>query len=131
MSSTAAPPTRIYVDGVFDLFHAGHIAFLRKARSALVPAGLKVVGEALAPVVLIVGVITDEDAGWKRRPYVSHADRVTVVRHCKLVDFVVERPPLVITDQFLADHAIDLVVHGDDSAQADFFAVPIALPRGA
>lgn len=105
----------IYADGVFDLFHAGHIAFLLKAKE---------VGGWNAR--LIVGVVTDEDARWKRRPYIEHADRITMLKNCRIVDEVIERPPLVITEQFLREHGIDFVVHGDDSRQEEFFAVPIA-----
>jgi cytidyltransferase-like protein len=110
-----APPTIVYVDGVFDLFHPGHIAFMKKAK-ALGGTGAR----------LLVGVITDEDATWKRRPVMSHAERVTMVSHCTEVWKVVERPPLVLTPEFLAENAIDLVVHGDDSKQEEFFAVAIA-----
>jgi cytidyltransferase-like protein len=119
--STARAPhkIRIYVDGVFDLFHAGHIAFLKQARL--------VVDAAQDDVCLVVGVITDEDAGWKRRPFVSHADRTTMLRYCRLVDEIVERPPLVLDKQFIRDHGIDFVVHGDDDPQTAFFAVPIEL----
>ena len=109
-------PNHVYVDGVFDLFHAGHIAFLEKAKEA---GGL---GAGLT-----VGVISDADAAWKRRPFVGHADRVTMLRHCDVVDGVVEAPPLVITEAFLRERKIDFVVHGDDDRQERFFAVPLAL----
>lgn len=107
----------VYVDGVFDLFHPGHLAFLKRARAA---------GGAGAR--LLVGVITDEDALWKRRPVMTHAERLAMVRHCTEVDAVVERPPLFLTAEFLDTHGIDLVVHGDDSAQGSFFRV--AIERG-
>ena len=105
----------VYVDGVFDLFHAGHIAFLRKARKVAGPGAR-----------LIAGVITDEDARWKRKPVIPHVQRVEVVRHCMLVDEVIPSPPLVLTDEFLDEHGITCVVHGDDSQQAEFFAAPRA-----
>ena len=34
--------------------------------------------------------------------------------------------PLVLTESFLEEHAIDLVFHGDDSQQEEFFGVCIA-----
>ena len=104
----------VYADGVFDLFHPGHIAFLEKARAVGGPDAR-----------LLVGVITDEDAQWKRQPVMSHAERVAMVRHCTVVDSVVERPPLVLTAAFLDEYAIDFVVHGDDSTQEKFFKVPL------
>ena len=115
MATAAAPPKTVYVDGVFDLFHPGHVAFLKRARAA---------GGAGAR--LLAGVITDEDARWKRAPVMAHAERLAMVRHCTEVDAVVERPPLVLTDAFLDAHRVDLVVHGDDAAQAGFFAAAIA-----
>lgn len=117
------PPVRVYADGVFDLFHSGHLAFLRQARRAAAAAG----GGTPPPrVVLVAGVMPDEAAGWKRRPIIPHAQRVAMLRHCTLVDEVVEDPPLVLTDEFLDAHRIDLVVHGDDDRQERFFAAPIA-----
>ncbi len=104
---------RVYADGVFDLFHAGHLSFLRKARE---------VGGS--NVTLIVGVMTDEAAGWKRRPIIPHAQRLEMLRNCRLVDEVVEEPPLVLTGDFLDQHKIMRVVHGDDDLQEEFFHVP-------
>lgn len=106
---------RIYVDGVFDLFHPGHVAFLRKAR-----------GVCDGPARLVVGVITDGDAAWKRRPVMTHAERVAMVRSCREVDEVVEEPPLVLTPQFLEDLRLDYVVHGDDDRQERYFGAAIA-----
>jgi len=105
----------VYADGVFDLFHAGHLEFLRKAKEAGGPGAF-----------LLVGVITDEDATWKRAPIVPHGERVAVVSACKLVDGVVERPPIILTDTFLDSARVDIVVHGDDSLQEEFFRAAIS-----
>ena len=115
-AADAGRHNNVYVDGVFDLFHAGHIAFLKKAK-AVGGTGAK----------LIVGVVTDKDASWKRDPYVSHENRVAMLKHCNIVDEVIETPPLIISEPFLRDREIDFVVHGDDDRQEQFFAVPIAL----
>ncbi len=111
-----AAPRRVYVDGVFDLFHAAHLEFLRRARAAGGPG----------PVALVVGVVPDGAAGWKRPPVIPHAQRVALLEACRLADEVVADPPLVITDEFLDGRGIDLVVHGDDDLQEEFFRAPRA-----
>jgi len=116
MSGNAALPTaRVYADGVFDLFHSSHLEFLRKARG---------VADGYAAATLIIGVITDEAAGWKRPPVIPHVQRVEMLRCCCLVDEVVANPPLVLTPEFLDLHKITHVVHGDDDLQEKFFQTP-------
>mgnify|MGYP002839336766 CR=1 FL=1 len=110
---------RVYVDGVFDMFHASHIEYLRRVRDEA--------GVPSEQVHLICGVVTDEDtASYKRVPVIPHDMRCTMLRHCDLVDEVITHPPLVLTGEFLDEHDIHLVFHGDDSLQEDFFAVAIA-----
>lgn len=106
--------TRVYVDGVFDLFHVGHINLLKNARKH---------GD-----VLIVGIISDRDTmSYKRQPIINHDDRITMLKHCSLVDEIVENPPLILTNEFIVDNRIDIVIHADDSKQEDFFKIPIQL----
>jgi cytidyltransferase-like protein len=86
---------------VGDLFHAGHVELLRTARSF---------GDWL-----LVGVLSDEvAAAYKRRPIMTLEERVTVVRACRHVDDVVAGAPDVVTLEFLQEHDISVVVHGDD-----------------
>lgn len=94
-------PVRIYVDIVGDLFHAGHVAFLKKAKSF---------GD-----YLIVGVLADDTVEeYKREPIITLEDRVKVVEACRYVDQVVVAPPLRLTEEMIRDLEIDYVVHGDD-----------------
>lgn len=94
-------PVRVYVDIVGDLFHAGHVAFLKKA---------KAFGD-----YLIVGVLADDTVEeYKREPIISLEDRVKVIEACKYVDQVVVAPPLRLTEEMIEDLQIDYVVHGDD-----------------
>ena len=93
--------TRVYVDMVGDLFHAGHVSLLREARRQ---------GDWL-----VVGVLSDEAAAsYKRRPIMTLAERVAVIESCRYVDEVIEDAPFRWTDAFLDEHAITTVVHGDD-----------------
>jgi|TARA_R110000824_G_scaffold170181_5_gene347476 cytidyltransferase-like protein len=92
---------RIYVDIVGDLFHLGHVSLFKKARG---------LGD-----YLIVGVHSDEDvAFYKRRPVLSLEERSKVIKSCRYVDEVIENAPLVITEEFINEHNISYVVHGDD-----------------
>lgn len=92
---------RVYVDMVGDLFHPGHVELLRQARSF---------GDWL-----IVGVLSDDVvAAYKRRPIMTLNERVAVIRACRYVDEVVPNAPDVVTAEFLEEHDISLVVHGDD-----------------
>lgn len=110
--------TRVYVDMVADLFHAGHVAFLRQARE---------LGD-----VLVVGIHSDADvATYKRTPICTMEERVAVVGACRLVDEVIANAPLSVDEAWLDLHSLDRVVHGDDF-DADSLAAsyPGALSRG-
>lgn len=97
----AARGARVYVDMVGDLFHAGHVSLLREARRH---------GDWL-----VVGVLSDETtASYKRRPIMTLAERVAVIEACRYVDEVIPDAPFRLTQDFLDEHAITSVVHGDD-----------------
>ena len=118
-------PKRVYLDGVFDMFHIGHLQSFRKCR-------------ALTEIpILVVGVVTDEDAeSYKRRPIICHKQRVEIVRAIREVDEVIETPPLILDEQFMTTHRIDIVAHSfsnevDYERQKKFFEAPIRLGKFA
>jgi cytidyltransferase-like protein len=92
---------RVYVDMVGDLFHPGHVALLRAARE---------LGDQL-----VVGVLSDETAAaYKRTPIMSMSERVAVIAACRYVDEVIPNAPVRLNVEFLTEHDLALVVHGDD-----------------
>ena len=107
----------VYLDGVFDLFHRGHLEAIKKAKS---------LGDTL-----IIGVISDYHcANYKRQPIINEIDRCEIIKSIKYVDEIVFPAPLIITNDFLNKHHIDLVVHGfsdeaDFERQKEFFKVCI------
>ncbi len=112
----------VYADMVGDLFHGGHVNFLRQARALACERVADRDGvspeEADSRVRLIVGLLGDEAAAaYKRRPVVPLAERVAVIAACRYVDLVVPECPLSIDEPFIEDHRLDLVVHGDDYGQ--------------
>jgi len=112
-------PIRVYADMVADLFHYGHVSFLKQAKEE---------GD-----YLIVGVHSDECvAAYKRQPVLSMDERVKSVCGCRYVDEVIPNAPTTITKEWLEKYQIDVVVHGDDIADefvALFYSVPYELGK--
>ncbi len=108
---------RVYVDMVADLFHYGHVNFLRQAREH---------GD-----YLLVGVHADETVmSYKRRPIFSMEERVASVEGCRYVDKVVSNAPLSIDRAWIEQHDIDLILHGDDVSgemEEFWYKIPIAM----
>ena len=106
---------RVYIDGIFDLFHRGHLESLRKAKN---------IDE---DTYLIVGVISDDvSKDYKRLPVINYDDRLEIIKSINIVDEVIKDPPLVITKEFVETYRIDIVVHGfaneeDWEKQKEFF----------
>ena len=109
------------MDGVFDLFHIGHL----KAIQECTKIGNRV----------IIGVTGDEDAtGYKRRPVMGQDERSAIVAAVNGVSYVVCPCPLVVTEAFMDEHKIDLVAHGfaneaDAERQTEFFEIPMRLGK--
>jgi choline-phosphate cytidylyltransferase len=109
----------IYIDGVFDLFHRGHLESLIKAKNVLNDPN---------NTYLIVGVVSDEGcASYKRNPIINESDRVEIIKNIVGVDKVIFPCPLVVSLDFVKSNDIDLVVHGfsndtDREKQKEFFA---------
>lgn len=109
---TNPPPegraVRVYADGVFDLFHLGHMRQLQQAKMAF------------PNTHLLVGVTGDKETHKRKGLTVMSArERADSVRHCKWVDEVVEDCPWVVTPEFLEKHQIDYVAHDDIPYGAD------------
>ena len=101
MSADGIHMIRIYVDMVADLFHYGHVEFLKKARS---------LGDHL-----LVGIHSDKSvASYKRSPILTMEERMACIIGCRYVDEVVPDAPLNIDREWIELHRISLVVHGDD-----------------
>jgi choline-phosphate cytidylyltransferase len=101
-------PVRIYADGVFDLFHIGHMRALQQAKTAF------------PDVVLVVGVTGNKETHKRKGLTVLSArERAESVRHCKWVDEVIEDCPWIVTAEFLLKHDIDYVAHDDLPYGAD------------
>ncbi|HUQ65645.1 MAG TPA: iron-containing alcohol dehydrogenase [Flavitalea sp.] len=90
----------VYVIGVFDMFHRGHVEFLRKAKS---------LGDRL-----IIAVNGDQMVGeYKRKPLISETDRLEIIKACKFVDdaFIIRQ---FDNKCFIEKYDIDAIVHGSD-----------------
>ena len=109
----------VYIDGVFDLFHRGHIESIKKC--------LKFGNN------IIVGVVSDNDASsYKRAPIFNENDRYEIIKNLKFVEKVIFPCPLIIDNKFIKDNKIDIIVHGfsndeDFNKQKNFFKIPIDL----
>ena len=115
---------RVYVDMVGNLFHVGHVRLLKRARE---------LGGRPEHTTLVVGVHDDEAVqAYKRCPTIPHAQRVEMLESCRYVDQVIPHAPLHITEAYLGQHQIDVVVHAhaaDDTRYHDMYRVPIQLGK--
>jgi len=95
-------PVIIYSKVVGDLFHIGHVRFLREA---------KALGDRL-----IVQVVSDERvAVYKRVPFMSQHERAEVVASCVYVDEVHLEGPKTITLDFMDRNGFEIYAYGYSS----------------
>ena len=118
------PDSRVvYIDGAFDLFHAGHVEILRLARG---------LGD-----FLLVGIHTDQTISSTRgphRPIMNLHERSLSVLACRYVDEVIIGAPWHISKDMITTFNISLVVHGTIAENMDYteddsnpYAAPIAM----
>jgi len=86
---------RAYIDGVWDLFHIGHLKLFKKIKKKF--------------GYLIVGVHSDKLATKsKRKPIIPHKDRAEIIKSIKHVDEVIENVPF-LTLNLINKHNIEVV----------------------
>tara|TARA_Y100000310_G_scaffold179967_1_gene179880 strand:- start:153 stop:560 length:408 start_codon:yes stop_codon:yes gene_type:complete len=93
---------RAYIDGVWDLFHIGHLKLFKKIKKKF--------------GYLIVGVHSDKLATKsKRKPIIPHKDRAEIIKSIKLVDEVIENVPF-LTLSLINKHNIEAVATTNTTA---------------
>lgn len=97
----------IFCDGIFDLFHRGHLKHLEKIHRHFDE-----------PIYLIVGVTNDVNSTkYKRQPIYDENKRVKILESCIYVNKVILLTGLVVTQELMKNHHIDLVVHAFQDKQ--------------
>jgi cytidyltransferase-like protein len=95
----------VFTDGVFDLLHANHVAFLEDAKSF---------GDWL-----VVGVVSDlRAAAYKRHPIISQEERLRLVQALSCVDeaFIIHDALIPETmERIIADFDVSAVVYAGDA----------------
>jgi len=106
----------IYVDGVYDLCHIGHMIAFENAKKY---------GHRL-----YVGICSDEDvARYKRNPIMTTEERAQVVRACNHVHGVILNAPCqkgFLNEKFIDEHNIHIVCLGEeyDNPEDLWYAIP-------
>uniref|UniRef100_A0A0D3GXK6 ethanolamine-phosphate cytidylyltransferase n=1 Tax=Oryza barthii TaxID=65489 RepID=A0A0D3GXK6_9ORYZ len=108
----------VYIDGAFDLFHAGHVEILRIARQ---------LGD-----FLLVGVHDDQAIRDRRgyRPIMHLHERTLSVLACRYVDEVIIGAPWEVSRDMITTFNISLVVHGTVTEGSSVVGIdPYAVPK--
>ena len=95
----------IYADGVFDLFHTGHLDFINKVRNLDLCKKL------------VIGIMSDAAVeSYKRVPILPAVTRGEIVAAIDVVDEVIVDAPFMheFTVDFLDSQQIDIVAYGGD-----------------
>ncbi|KAI4352721.1 hypothetical protein L6164_006943 [Bauhinia variegata] len=108
----------VYIDGAFDLFHAGHVEILKRARE---------LGD-----FLLVGIHSDETVSehqGSHYPIMHLHERSLSVLACRYVDEVIIGSPWEITKDMVTTFDISVVVRGTVAektlnSERDPYAVP-------
>ena len=90
----------VYIIGVFDLFHTGHVELLRRAKE---------LGDKL-----VVAINSDDIVEqYKRRPFIDEENRLKVIQACKYVDeaFVIRT---FDNKDVVLKYVVSIIVHGND-----------------
>ena len=101
----------------FDLFHAGHVAMLREAKTRC--------------DYLIVGLQTDPtiDRPEKNRPIQTVFERYVQLQACKYIDEVIPYATEKDVEDILQTYQIDVRVIGEDYAGKEFTGKKICVDR--
>ncbi|KAG8376354.1 hypothetical protein BUALT_Bualt09G0054400 [Buddleja alternifolia] len=111
----------VYIDGAFDLFHAGHVEILKSARQR---------GD-----FLLVGIYTDQTVSELRGtnfPLMNLHERSLSVLACRYVDEIIIGAPLEVTKDVITTFNISLVLHGTIAENNPFLngkSDPYAVPK--
>lgn len=111
----------VYIDGAFDLFHAGHVEILRSARQ---------LGD-----FLLVGIHTDQivsEHRGKHYPIMHLHERSLSVLACRYVDEIIIGAPWEVSRDMITTFNISLVVHGtvaESNSLLSDTSDPYAVPK--
>jgi len=89
----------LYADMVADLFHYGHLEFIKniylhKKKDDLV----------------YIGIHNDiEVESYKRKPILTMEERIKVLESCKYIDKIIPNAPLIVTKEYIDLHKIDYI----------------------
>jgi glycerol-3-phosphate cytidylyltransferase len=99
----------LYTGGTFDLFHSGHVNFLKHCKK-------------IADKV-IVALNTDEfiERYKGKKPIISYDDRKTVLLSCKYVDDVIENINGEDSKPSILSVSPNIIAVGDDWAKKDYY----------
>lgn len=103
---------RVYTGGTFDLFHAGHVKFLKRCQEL---AGLS--------GTVTVSLNTDEFIfEYKKiKPILSYEERFEVLASCKYVNFVIPNSGGTDSKPAIEESKPDLIAIGSDWARKDYY----------
>jgi glycerol-3-phosphate cytidylyltransferase len=100
----------LYTGGTFDLFHSGHVNFLRVCAE---------IGNTV-----VVSLNTDEfiEAYKGKPPVISYKDRYEVLIACKYVDWVIPNSGGADSKPAIQEASPDIIAIGSDWARKDYCA---------
>lgn len=101
----------IYVSGVFDLFHYGHMILLKKCK------------KLYKNCYLVVGVHSDEDCiPYKRKPVLTMKERIKYIEEFGIADKIIDNAPLIETADFYKKHSIEKVIHAHSKEENEKYS---------
>lgn len=90
----------LYADMVADMFHYGHVEFIKNMFLQKKEASDKI----------YIGIHNDETVkSYKRQPVLTMEERIKVLSCCKYIDKIIPDAPLQISKAYIDLHEIDLI----------------------